>query len=300
NSGGAIYVRFDNIFISGSVFLNNAADGRGGAINFNSNTDPSIITNSIFTANSSLGIGGAIGNGTELSISNSSFNQNISSDRGDAINNNHKLSISNSLFNKNTTAALGGAIYNGEELYVTNSTFVSNEKTAIIHPFRETTEFSVYSTHIFNSIFYGNTAGSINGVGLWPDVDRDSDLPDESDKDFRRNIFQENTNGINNLIGSDPLFQNFSGGDFSLEDNSPAADYGRNPLYTAVKGNGPGADEDLAGNDRLFGTYVDAGAYELQSTSTLTPPNCTTLSSPIDGDLEVAVSSSIQWDAVAD
>src|SRR5690606_28904107 len=74
----------------------------------------------------------------------------------------------------------------------------------------------------------------------------------------------------------------------------------RNPLYTAVKGNGPGADEDLAGNDRLFGTYVDAGAYELQSTSTLTPPNCTTLSSPIDGDLEVAVSSSIQWDAVAD
>ncbi|RAV28963.1 T9SS type B sorting domain-containing protein [Sinomicrobium soli] len=297
DNGGAIYVNFDSTNIYGSVFRSNISEEDGGAIFFKG--DPSTVTNSTFTQNHAVN-GGAISNSTELSIFNSSFSQNISSDHGGAIFNRQKLSVSNSLFDKNTTATIGGAIYSGEELYVTNSTFVSNEKTAIVHPSRESSEYYTYQTHIFNSVFFDNTAGTINGTGLWPDVDRDSNNPDQSEKDFRRNIFQENTNGSNNLTGTDPLFQDFTGGDFSLQSGSPAVDYGRNNLYTTVKGNGPAADEDLAGNDRLFGTYVDAGAYELQSASTLPPPDCTTLSGPLNGDTDVEVTSTIQWNAVAD
>ncbi len=298
DNGGAVLVRFERIIISNSVFRNNSSEKSGGAIFFNA--DPSTITNSIFIENSSLDNGGAISNSSELSIFNSSFTQNTSSDQGGALYNGHKLSVSNSLFNQNTTTTLGGAIYNREELYVTNSTFVSNEKTAIAHPYQQSSEYYTYQTHIFNSIFFGNTAGTVNGTDLWSDVDRNNNYPDQSEKDFRRNIFQENTYGSNNLIGIDPLFQDFSDDDFSLQDNSPAVDYGRNPLYTTVRGVGPGTDHDLAGNDRLFGTYVDAGAYELQSNSTLTPPNCTTLSSPANGNTDIAVTSSIQWNAVAD
>jgi|GEM_PF-833892 len=298
DNGGAILVRFERAIISNSVFRNNSSEKSGGAIYLNA--DPSTITNSIFSENSSLDNGGAIFNSSELSIFNSSFTQNTSSDKGGALYNGQKLSVSNSLFNQNKTTTLGGAIYSREELYVTNSTFVFNEKTAIAHPYRESSEYYTYQTHIFNSIFFGNTAGNLADVDLWPDVDRDGEYPDQSEKDFRRNIFQENTYGSNNLMGVDPLFQDFSGDDFSLRSNSPAIEYGRNPLYTAVAGTGPETDNDLGGNDRLFGDHVDAGAYEHQSASTLTPPGCVTNVTPTDNATDVPIDANITWDAVVD
>lgn len=301
--GGAIFIwhggghTIDNCVFENNRNINISGNGGGAIHNWD---DDLTIRNTQFRNNTSTTVGGAIYTWQpNVLIDGCVFENNESEGNGGAIYNNAELSVSNSLFNKNTTAALGGAIYSGEELYVTNSTFVSNDKTAIVHPHQESTSLSTYRTYIFNSIFFGNTSGTVNGTDLWPDVDRNNFHPDESETDFRRNIFQENTtNNTNNLIGIDPLFQDFSGDDFSLRDNSPAVEYGRNNLYTNVRGNGPGADDDLAGNPRLFGPYVDAGAYELQSTSTLTPPGCAANITPADNAIDVPLDADITWDAV--
>ncbi len=57
-----------------------------------------------------------------------------------------------------------------------------------------------------------------------------------------------------NLVGTDPLFVNAAGGNYRLQNASPAVNSG---VTT-----GSMADIDLAGNPRVVGSEVDRGAYE--------------------------------------
>lgn len=57
-------------------------------------------------------------------------------------------------------------------------------------------------------------------------------------------------------IGTDPLFVDAAGGDYRLTQSSPCIDAGDN---TAIEG-----DRDLDSNDRIAGSAVDMGAYEMQ------------------------------------
>ncbi|WP_170283950.1 gliding motility-associated C-terminal domain-containing protein [Flagellimonas olearia] len=296
-SGGAIYAWGENAQIVNCHFEGNFSDQRGGAIYVN--FDDVHVSNSSFLNNSARGLGGAMCINTDGStISNSMFAQNTSQDNGGAVYNGGRLSVSNALFNGNTTTLLGGAIYSRSVLEVANSTFVSNSNTAIVHPRSASNSFTTYETNIYNSIFYDNAPGSISGMVLWADVDKNSNANDESTKDFRRNMFQENTFVGNNLLGIDPAFQNFSGGNFRLGAMSPGIDYGNNALFNAVSTIPAGSAMDLDGNPRVFGARMDLGAYERQSASTLTVPNCVSTLSPINNAMDVPLDSNVSWNAV--
>ncbi|MCK0124507.1 right-handed parallel beta-helix repeat-containing protein, partial [Gelidibacter sp. F2691] len=323
-SGGAIYTWGQNLTLNNCVFNNNRTDGYGGAVHVN--YFDTTFSNCNFQGNQSGGSGGAISNQHIISVNNSQFNGNTAQENGGAIYERGKistilnsafisnsaqvnggaiysnppfagdyLSISNILFYNNSSSSYGGAIYNGSDIRITNSTFVNNTNTALVHHFRESSTYYTYNTTVNNSIFYNNT----KHTGLqYPDIAPYSSN-DISDKDFRRNLLQENPLGVGNVLGVNPLFINAATGNFRLQINSPAIEYGRNILYTNVRGTGLGTDTDLGGDPRLFGTYVDAGAYERQSASTLTPPSCISTITPANNATNVAVNTNITWNSVA-
>lgn len=296
-NGGAIFAWGENVQLVNCHFEDNHSNQRGGAVYVN--FDDIHVSNSTFLNNSSAGSGGAIGINSDAStVSNSIFSQNASHENGGAIYSGSVLSVSNSLFNSNTVAQLGGGIYSREILNVANSTFVSNTNTAIIHPRSASTTFSTYETKIYNSIFHANTPASISGTTLWADVDRNFNGTDQSTRDFKRNIFQENTHDANNLTAVDPAFQDFSNGNFRLSTDSPAIDYGNNALYNTVSMIPSGSSTDLDDGPRVFGAGIDLGAYEQQSAPTLTEPGCVTTMVPTNNAVNVPVDSNISWNAV--
>jgi predicted outer membrane repeat protein len=287
--GGAIHVRFGlNTIIRNSDFTNNSSQNTGGAIHnlgFNNTT----IKDCTFTNNTSQDMGGAIftayenvkienclfdtnhsaiGGGAlyvntseSTSISNSIFKNNTTDTKGGAINNNSGiLKITNSLFQANSADEIGGALYNKRELYLTNSTLVSNTNTAIGHHYLASNETTSYITKVYNSIFYNNTSIS----PLLKDIDHIINAQDNSTKDFRKNIFQEVTSGTNNLVGVNPMFQNFSGNNFQLQTTSPGLNFGLNSLYNSVSNTTADSSLDLADNPRIFGSSIDLGAFESQ------------------------------------
>lgn len=261
NGGGAIHNWDDNVTISNSKFTNNSSVNNGGAIY--TWTQKLDVSNCTFENNHSDMSGGAIHSRSELNLSNSVFKSNSCNDNGGAIYNWKVLKVTNSLFHQNSSSNVGGGIYNNEELYVSNSTFVANQGSAIIHRHFQSTEITTYLTHIFNSIFYNNTAQS--GSGNLADVDHTSpNSNDQSTKNFRRNIFQVNTLGTNNSIGTNPLFTNVGSGNFTLQETSPARNVGENSLYNNVSQIPIATSKDLAGNPRLSGTSIDLGAYETE------------------------------------
>lgn len=248
NDGGALYTWVYNLTISGCIFENNHADESGGAIH----------TRSI------------------ANLSNSVFKSNSCTENGGAIYTSEALKVTNSLFNQNTAVGLGGGIFNAEALYVSNSTFVSNQGSGIIHSNFQTSGSFTRLTHIFNSIFYNNTTLI---PGKLADVDKEANGgTDQSDKDFRRNIFQANSFGSNNLVGTNPLFENFAANNFTLQSSSPAKNFGENALYNTVSQLPASASTDLAGNPRLGGSAIDLGAYEFPESLSVPENSASTIS----------------------
>ena len=268
-SGGAIYSWGENFNIEGSRFVNNHSDDNGGAIHINSN---------------------------DLLLTNSFFSGNTADDSGGAIHNDKLLKVSNSLFINNNASNLGGAIYNREELAVTNSTFVNNNNTAIIHSRFSPSQFSNYSTHIYNSIFYGNTP---KAADFFSDISPSTGINsnDDSEKDIRRNIVQEYNLGTNNMIGVNPQFVNNTN-NFRLQTFSPAVNAGNNALYNQVSPTNAGSSTDLDGNPRLYGTAIDYGAYELQQIITPSVPACTAATVPANGATNIGIATNFSWTAV--
>ncbi len=291
-NGGAIYTWGQNMIIEGCTFENNHTDASGGAIHINYyDLD---ISKSTFTSNTADQNGGAINNNHILSVTNSVFEENSSVQYGGAIYNDEELRVANILFEGNSATIFGGAVFNSRELYVSNSTFVSNQNTAVGYSRFESSQYINHITTIYNSIFFSNNSTSPKLKDV--DVDYNNDL---STKDFRRNIFQENTYGTNNLVGVNPLFQNFASGNYRLQLASPGVNYGSNALYNSVSTTTAGASTDLGNNPRVFGSSIDLGAYELQQIVQPTVPNCTQLSSPANNSTNVSLTPNLTWTAVS-
>ncbi|CAM1345221.1 InlB B-repeat-containing protein [Tenacibaculum amylolyticum] len=146
---------------------------------------------------------------------------------------------------------------------IVNNTFVNNSNTGTGASDLSTLGMSrmagVYGTVNFaNNIFWNNTAnngqvafslGSIvdnnlaNNLIVFNSIDQN---------DFSR----VNSNNRINTSNADPLFLDAANNDFTLQASSPGIDAGDNSKIAV------GVTTDLLGNNRIFNTIVDMGAYE--------------------------------------
>lgn len=233
-TGGAMYNEASSPVITNCTFSNNDASGPGAAI-FNDDASSTQIANTTFANNHTSFYGGAIGN------------------FGDFWGLIAPVKITNCMFYGNTAGGYGGAMYSfGSSPLVTNCTFVNNTATyagdgdGII-----TTEYG--TTHISNSIIWGN-AGGIQNIN-------------DGDATIDYSVIEGGYSGTNNVT-TDPLFLKPSvpeGTDgvwgtnddgLQLAGNSPAVNSGSNALIPA------GISTDIRGNLRIVAGVVDMGSYE--------------------------------------
>ena len=157
NNGGVIF-NYGHLSVKDSTFSSNSVSLDGGAI-YNNMGYTLSITDCNFTNNKAL-YGGVLYNSREspLVITGCKFTGNTAKLDGGAIQNfdSGSLSVKNSVFTSNRAYG-GAAIHNTSNLNVINCTFTSNHATygAAID---NVDTSKVYSFHIFNSRFYGNSA----------------------------------------------------------------------------------------------------------------------------------------------
>jgi len=106
---------------------------------------------------------------------------------------------------------------------------------------------------VSNNIGWNNTSGDFR---IYADC---SGANDPGDVQFKSNLYGSATGNFigdsgNNIAGVNPLFVNPVGGNYRLQNSSPAINAG------TISGNQ--ASVDLAGNPRVIGSTVDIGGYE--------------------------------------
>ena len=258
--GGGIYGT-GTLSVRDAAFSANVSSYFGGAISTTTSSEFA-ITGSVFRQNASK-YGGAINNAGTGAILSSTFEGNSSDynegwGRGGAINNGGDLEVTNSTIVGNRSPSSGGGITNLGTITLTNCTVAANEAQDGGGIWNSDT------LNLRNSILFRNAGGEIHG--------------DEYSED-------EVFGNENNLIGVDPGFvrdpyegddgvwgtEDDDYGDLRLTDQSLAIDLGNMdllPVDTAdVDGDGNVEEPipfDLAGDTRVYGDSVDAGAYELQ------------------------------------
>ena len=184
-----------------------------------------------------LSLGGGMWNANAAPlVRNCVFRNNFAVAGGGMFNADAQPTISNCLFLNNTTTSEGAGIANGggtASTKIMNCTFYGNTGLNTINNQSNVT--------ITNSIVWGNGGGISNGTVTYSNV-------------------QGGFSGTGNL-NTDPRFVNAGGGDFRLQQCSPAIDNGTNS-------NAP--TTDFVGNTRPFNatgvSNADMGAYEYQST----------------------------------
>ncbi|MDO5979903.1 InlB B-repeat-containing protein [Flavivirga spongiicola] len=233
--GGAVHCMFANtapsaLNIENTSFDNNLARYGSGIYSY-SNNNASVtanITNCLFTNNVSK----------DLSSTSKGLSASAMWLRGYGNNSTYTVNVVNSTFSKNQDL---GTHPDGNTFKATFglSRRIGTQSTA----------------NIYNSIFYGNTT---TGGVLINSIDRITN-------DFQTTINVENSIGengftkvssTNNTSTNDPLFVNATANDFRLQTTSPAKDAGDNTKIPS------GITTDLFGNNRIYNTTVDMGAYE--------------------------------------
>ena len=170
-------------------------------------------------------------------VRNCVFRNNYAVSGGGMFNDNSQATITNSLFVNNTGTTTGAGLSNGggtDQVKVVNCTFYGNTGPITIYNEKSATTVS-------NSIIWVNGGGISGGTVTYSNV-------------------QGGVTGTGNSR-LDPRFVNAAGGDFRLQQCSPAIDKGTNT-------NAP--TTDFEGNARPFNatgvSNTDMGAYEYQST----------------------------------
>lgn len=190
------------------------------------------------------------------------FNQKLNSILNNCLFYNNQSSNGASVFYV-TTSGAGNPGHEGINVQVFNSTFSNNTGTngnVIRINNNSGTRLQYY---MFNSIVWGN--GTTTPFLISGNTTQVENTIVEGGQQL----------GINN----DPLFVNPSQNDYSLQASSPAKDTGNNSRIPT------GITQDLAGNQRIFNTTVDLGAYEHtivsnQRTLTINTTNGTIITNP--------------------
>ncbi|MBB3838369.1 hypothetical protein FHS57_002374 [Runella defluvii] len=220
------YRVINNTFTSGSPLDNTAI------------LDGVIVEKGYADGNFPLALGGGMWNSyASPKVQNCVFRNNFAVAGGGMFNDNSSSTVAGCLFFNNTCTASGAGISNGGGtalVKILNCTFYGNTGSVTIANERS-------ETSIINSIIWGNSGGISNGLVSY-------------------SIVQGGFFGMNNT-NVDPRFVNAAGGDFRLQQYSPAIDAG-------IDTDAP--TTDLTGNVRPFNATginkADMGAYEYQST----------------------------------
>ncbi len=147
------------------------------------------------------------------------------------------------------TTMKGGALYASAGT-VENCTFYNNKS----YGYGGAVYLNSPSVVFRNNIVWGNTATVADGGN-------DIYAAGSDYSGCSHSCASDLAAGVNGNVSSAPVFADAANGDFSLDDTSPVCiDAGADQPWMA------GAT-DLAGNPRLFGSAVDMGAYEVQTTS---------------------------------
>ena len=283
--GAAIYSDgSNNLTVDNCILTQNRAGNNGAAIE-NGGGGNLIVNDCLFSNNIASQAAGAIYNGGTASIFNSTFENNKTTvinsmttniPSAGAIYNqvNRTLTLTNCIF-KGNSGDNSGVIINRGNATIINSLFVENKST----------NYAAHLGAIFNfKLFGGDNTGSLTilnstiadniGAGLYNDATSRLYIYNSIiDGNTTNDIYTENTNitldnnligtsnielnDKNNIIGEAPLF--IGGGDYSLQENSPAIDKGNNDYFTA------NIATDLVGNPRISNGTIDLGACEFQS-----------------------------------
>ncbi|WP_034061348.1 T9SS type A sorting domain-containing protein [Lacinutrix jangbogonensis] len=187
------------------------------------------------------------------------------------------VNITNSLFANNVSKNNGGTLgFTGSSVWlrangsgstitttIVNSTFVNNidigTQSALVN--KGTLSLARASgTHnatISNSIFYDNeNASGVTSLAVTQGHTTAVNLVAVNNSIDEANF--SNLTYLTNTSNANPMFTSTT--DFTLITGSPAIDTGDNSKIPA------GINVDLFGNDRIFNTTVDMGAYEFGST----------------------------------
>jgi hypothetical protein len=260
--GGALFLQNTNskLKIEGSNFISNSAESNGGGVHISAGT-PLVIENSSFLSNTA-GTGGAINfsddtfNIGEMVIRNTVILGNFATTQGAGINiSNTNTRLTNCLIaaNDNQGTGAGGGIINNASgstspLTLMNCT-VANNSAPIgggIAQWQDTIGGKA-TLELQNTILFGNNA-----------VGKDYEVEDGQPTVVSRggNLCGDTSlnrvlTAANDVVETDPLFEDGLGGNYHLKSNSPC-------INTGIAAGAPGTD--LEGKLRF--NAPDKGAYE--------------------------------------
>lgn len=261
--GGAVGIDNSNVTIENSTFIDNNADLSGGAVYLKGAETASVIKNSLFNNNISVN-GGAIVNSKVGSLtiescyfySNAATGASLPNGLGGAIQNQQSDTvIVNSAFMENV-AFVGGAIANvNSNPSIINCSISENTADGAIVNGQSNPAIS-------NTIIYGNSNGDLSNIpegtlGLLksiPEIDHSNIGGCGGSSVWVADCGNDNGNNFD----TDPLFVDSGDHPLNLTDLSPCIDLGDNSKIPV------GITKDIAGNERIQGTAVDMGAYEVK------------------------------------
>jgi predicted outer membrane repeat protein len=247
---GGMYNASGNSLLNNVIFNGNSATGNAGAMYIGGNP---VLTDVRFINNNAGGLGGAVQSASGPTLNRVAFINNSSVQHGGGMYSSGSVRLHNVLFSRNkvtgnNTSGYGGGFYhNAGTAVLTNITF-SNNTVAYVHAtslgggglfYRASGTVSVY-----NSIFWNNTRGN--------------SVPDQigGSITITNSIVQNGYATGTSILMTDPLFENALNDSLQLKASSSAIDIGNNARVTT--------DKDLGGDNRIYNTTVDLGAYEYQ------------------------------------
>jgi hypothetical protein len=242
--GGGMYAFHNNAIYDSLTVSSNTASDKGAGIYFNSGTFT--LQNSSLLSNTAQVDGGGADmyDWPNMTLKNLVIKSNIATTgRGgglcvESVNTHEYYNL---MIAQNQAGTYGGGIYTERYPTYNNITVAHNQAV--------TDGAGIYvkpgdNATINNAVVWGNrkSNGTINNnIGTIT---------------YNYSLVQGASLSSNSIVKNvNPLFLDSVGGDFRLKYNSPAINQGNNSYISAVS-------TDLAGNNRVFNSTVDLGAYE--------------------------------------
>jgi predicted outer membrane repeat protein len=271
HSGGGMLIDNSNTIFNNCEFLYNSSYNYGGGAIYSANVSQASIylyDCSIIGNNSRQGA--AINfDGEELVMERNFVSSNTSTSSGNIIHVSQgvtRFEINNSLIVGNQVSDGGSSIISS---YTSDPNSSSLTNVTICHN-KNASAFAVYSEAIYQS----NSAMVISNCIVFGNTNSDLNVQIDAGNTVRNSIVENGYSTGTNIITTDPLFVNpgslsiapFDGSsyDYSLQDASPAVNYGNN-LYAQ------NFTFDLLNNARVQQLIVDCGAIESPFTDTQEP-----------------------------